>query len=1115
MFPNSNSVLYRLNGLYLMILSMVLFGGYSFCYAQFTVINNTQLNGVYYSSAVWGDYDNDGDLDVLLAGLINAGSYVSKIYRNNGNNSFIDINAGLPAVTGIGSASWGDYDNDGDLDILLGSNIYRNDGNDIFININAGIPAPRVISVSTWGDFDNDGDLDVIVWGTYHNGVFWYDAANYYRNDGNGLFTYIYVGLGGGAAENPSDYSIGSLTVGDYDNDGDLDLLLTGNYNNGIVSILYRNNGNNTFTDIAAGFTGVYNSSSAMGDYDNDGDLDILLTGSTITNTYISKLYRNDGNNTFVENNISLVGVANSSVAWGDYDNDGDLDMLISGETNSDGYITKIYSNNGDGTFSDIVTNLSGSGYGSKSWGDYDNDGDLDLLLTGRTASSNYNTILYRNDCNIPNTRPVAPNGLRTNILGSYVQFLWDEASDTQTPAMGLNYVLRIGTTPGGSQITAPMANSLGYRSIPLKGYANSSCTWKISSNILHSDNVYYWSVQAIDTSFAGSAFSNEKAINWVRVLTPNGGENWQSNTSRTVHWPAVNTNDYVNIFLSVDNGSSWIMQNTTPVNASLGRFSLILPNTTSSQCLIKIEDSNNTSLCDISDSVFTISSSFTPGVYFISPSTPKLQAGNSIQITWVSIGVSNVNIDYSFNYGITWNTIASNLPSVNGTCIWDVPDTLVTACYIRVSDFNNQCIYDWSDDPFYTCRLTVTSPNGYNVWVEESSHAITWNYTEEGDLKIEYTVDNGANWFLIAENVSAESGSYLWALPATSSEHCKVKITDMMYLYIWDVSDVYFTIRPPLILTYPNGNEVINIGDSCSIQWSASAEVSLILLDYSIDNGVCWLPILSSAYPASIGWYNWTIQDIPSSNCLVRVRSYSDNQVYDVSNGVFTIRAVDPLLEIFPSHSLDFGVTYLNTISFRELWIKNIGASTLLVDSLAFMFTNSIFTVDDLLYPISIIEGDSTAIQISFYPLTTGLFSDSLYIYNNSVNLPSAAIRLSGTGQFVPPLPPENVALVMIGNDAVISWDSVTETEEHTPFESDYYLVFSCPSSPYGVFGFLGATPSLQYTHYLVGLHSPDMFYRVRAYKYYGRGDGDITRLGLVPGMREDEVLRKLNVRR
>ena len=137
----------------------VVFGGdQSFTTPVFTDIN-AGLPGVSYSSAAWGDYDNDGDLDILLTGASTNAVPIARIYRNNGSSTFTDIDAGLPGVS-RGSAAWGDYDNDGDLDILLiesgFSLIYRNNGNDMFTRIDAGLSAVSGSSAA-WGDYDNDG----------------------------------------------------------------------------------------------------------------------------------------------------------------------------------------------------------------------------------------------------------------------------------------------------------------------------------------------------------------------------------------------------------------------------------------------------------------------------------------------------------------------------------------------------------------------------------------------------------------------------------------------------------------------------------------------------------------------------------------------------------------------------------------------------------------------------------------------------------------------------------------------------------------------------------------------------------------------------------------------
>jgi hypothetical protein len=480
--------------------------------------------------AVWGDYDSDGDLDILLTGEGGSG-----VYRNDGGGLFTDITAGLPAG---GSASWGDYDNDGDLDILLtgegGASVYRNDGGGVFTDINVGLPG--VNDGSAWGDYDNDGDLDILLTGGNGSGL--------YRNDGGGVFTNIPAGL--------REVYDSSVAWGDYDNDGDMDILMTGMATSAppfSISVVYRNDGGGVFTDAGAGLPGVYWGATAWGDYDNDGDLDILLTGSTDGSGIISRVYRNDGGGVFTDAGAGLPGVTVGSSAWGDYDNDGDLDILLTGYyMGGPGIISRVYRNEGGAVFTDITAGLPGVDGGSAAWGDYDNDGDLDILLTGNTGSEDLSRV-YRSDGAPANTPPAAPGGLSAQLAGDALALSWNASTDDQTPAAGLCYNLRIGTTPGGSEIMPAMADAVnGYRRVVQLGNAQKRTSWTVRVP----PGVYYWSVQAVDGAYAGSAFAAEQSAGPVSFTDitaglPGGG---------SVAWGDYDNDGDLDILLTGEGGS-------------------------------------------------------------------------------------------------------------------------------------------------------------------------------------------------------------------------------------------------------------------------------------------------------------------------------------------------------------------------------------------------------------------------------------------------------------------------------------------------------------------------------------------------------------------------------
>ncbi len=409
------------------------------CVAGFTDIGASIAN-IDFGSVAWADYDGDGDLDILLSGrTASDDSDATLIYRNDGGGNFTDIGAGLVGLK-WGSVAWGDYDNDGDPDVLVTgtegatntnnsipvTRLYRNDRG-TFVEVNSGIAGYWQQSAVAWGDYDNDGDLDIVLAGRGSD-------ARIYRNDGDDTFSDIAAGL-------PTLW-MASVDWGDYDNDGDLDLLLTGEVanTNTFVSRVYRND-SSAFTDIGSGLAGVRRGSADWGDFDNDGDLDILLTGAVSANSYGSFIYRNDGGGVFTDINAGLVAIHNSGVAWGDYDNDGDLDVLWAGADNN--VQAGIHRNNGDGTFTNINAGLQKVNYAAVAWGDYDNDGDLDILLTGRVTNIVFVAKLYRNDdCGATSTPTPTPTPSRTPTHTSTV---------TPTPSSTPTHTSTVTPTPSST----------------------------------------------------------------------------------------------------------------------------------------------------------------------------------------------------------------------------------------------------------------------------------------------------------------------------------------------------------------------------------------------------------------------------------------------------------------------------------------------------------------------------------------------------------------------------------------------------------------------------------------------------------------------------------------
>ena len=338
------------------------------------------------SGCAWGDFDNDGWADLFVGN----GTSRSFLYRNNRDGTFVKLTNAVPATEGRYGGSWADYDNDGWLDLFGaspgGNSLYRNRGDSTFAKITPFAGSSSANSWSgSWSDYDRDGWLDLYI----SNGAGNNDAL--LRNNRDGTFTRIAEGR---------IVRDGGTTIGatwqDYNRDSWPDLYAA---NNGGLSFLYRNLQTGTFERVTTGPVGTDSQNAIVpdwGDYDNDGwpDLAVGVFGRCL-------LYRNQGNGTFLKITTGpfVTDSQNSEIVlWADYDNDGFLDLF---SANTSGQNETLYRNKGDGTFAKITTgsivNDGGNSAGA-AWGDYDNDGFLDLFV-GNWQGSRPN-FLYRNNGN-------------------------------------------------------------------------------------------------------------------------------------------------------------------------------------------------------------------------------------------------------------------------------------------------------------------------------------------------------------------------------------------------------------------------------------------------------------------------------------------------------------------------------------------------------------------------------------------------------------------------------------------------------------------------------------------------------------------------------------------
>ncbi len=399
----------------------------------------------------------------------------------------------IPLIGVHGNAKWMDYNNDNQLDLIVQGDtseptlsgltkLYKNEGNNIFKIIDE--PFYQITAGNFEpGDFNNDGRVDLLI-----SGYDEWTVTGLYKNEGNDIFTDTKLNIP--PMQNPV------LSWVDIDNDSDMDLLMIGMRENvSLYTQFYRNDGPSTdsawsLTEIKTPIMGL-DGQGAWGDYDNDGDLDFIISGwSTSSRAYFTKLYRNDGKGVFTEvyTNIKVSG----KELWGDYDNDGKLDLMIG---------SQIFHNDGNGIFTKVDLGTT-SVLSSLAWGDFNGNGNLDLV-----GVKNGQLAVFKNNFNNHNTPPTAPQNLHTSIEGGTVYLSWNRATDEQTPSLGLSYNLFIGTSKDSCNIMSPMADlKTGFRKVAKLGNVDEDTAWFVRNL---KPGKYYWSVQAIDNGYEGSKFAS------------------------------------------------------------------------------------------------------------------------------------------------------------------------------------------------------------------------------------------------------------------------------------------------------------------------------------------------------------------------------------------------------------------------------------------------------------------------------------------------------------------------------------------------------------------------------------------------------------------------------
>ncbi|SHG95761.1 Por secretion system C-terminal sorting domain-containing protein [Chryseolinea serpens] len=462
------------------------------------------FQGVWGGKSIFGDLDNDGDLDLIVSGNTNFINTATTIYRNDGNGNF-SVAATL-AGTNDGSVDLGDYDQDGLIDILMvggvegmtsvGTLLFKNQGNFVFGKTSHSLPS-IIYGEAKFADFDNDGDEDVVMLGS--------NISDNYHDifiNTNGVFKALDLNL--------TKYSDPAVSIGDYDLDSDLDYVVVGAGMSNAPAI-FKNEGDNNFVPVTIYDNPMSDGAVAWGDFDNDRYLDLVIMGvDQVLGTDQVILLKNAGADKFTKMAAPFDGVSGGNVVPGDMDNDGDLDVIVTGwkRNGTNAASTTAYVNT-NGAFAKQNVALPALIFSHVALGDADNDLDLDLVVSGSEIGSllNGKTYLYINSPATANTRPTAPASLQATPDGQQVKLSWNAGADGQTPSNGLTYALYVNSAPGQDHSGESLSTPSGFRKVVKMGIAQHSPAWRVDNL---APGTYYWGVQSIDGAFMGSPFSAE-----------------------------------------------------------------------------------------------------------------------------------------------------------------------------------------------------------------------------------------------------------------------------------------------------------------------------------------------------------------------------------------------------------------------------------------------------------------------------------------------------------------------------------------------------------------------------------------------------------------------------
>jgi ligand-binding sensor domain-containing protein/flagellar hook assembly protein FlgD len=451
----------------------------------------------------------------------------------------------------------------------------------------------------------------------------------------------------------------------------------------------------------------------------------------------------------------------------------------------------------------------------------------------------------------------------------------------------------------------------------------------------------------------------------YIHAVNPQQDDVIGTSTEYNIQWSSFNVGR-VDILFSSDGGTTWTTV-TSGVNASAGQYLWNVPTTEYTDCLIKIENSDDPSVVSvngrfaINDTYLVLTNPNGGGQYF---------SLNELIIQWEVNNIEKINIDISFDNGNSWETIAENIDAFTGLHKWSIIRTDTSDCLIRITDAANPAITDVSDNTFkiLPSYLRIITPYESAEWLTGTKRNIRWTYQGVDTIRIEYSTDDGITWSTLVGSIDAKLGVYEWTIPLVDSDECRIRIIDIEDFADQSVSPL-FTLTPPYIkVLSPNGGEVFEADVTYDINWQ-SLGVEHVDLHYSPDNGQTWKEIVTG-FIATKNNYVWDVPYDFGNTCMVRIADSGNPSVQGTSNDVFIIE-MSYINLITPAG----GEVWTGRTEQRISWTASPGLRKLKIEASADggetwrIIANEVNPSDEtFMWRIPLVESDSCLVRLFVY---------------------------------------------------------------------------------------------------------------------------------------------------